>query len=154
MTVPPYDIFRGHPNKDATWVEALGSLAAANQCMAEHARQNPGPYFVFCHASREVQSSVDTSKREATTIEQGPLQRTNHIYSIMLMKKDSEWCVYQVKVKGDVGREFFVEIAASQNARNDVTKRIESLCEAHFNRLPQDGGIIYLNLNSQKECAR
>ncbi len=145
MSIPPYDIFRGHPNKDATWVEALDSLAAANHRMVEHARQNPGPYFIFCHISRAVQSSIDTSKTKAAMTEEGPLQRTNHIYSIMLMKKDSEWCVYQVKVTGEVHRDFFVEITASQNARGGVIKRIESFCESNFAKLPQDGGIISFN---------
>ncbi len=74
-------------------------------------------------------------------------QSGEHTYSIMLMKKDSEWCVYQVKVKGNVPRDFFVEITAPDNARNDVINRIESLCESQFNRLPQDGGLIYFNLN-------
>jgi hypothetical protein len=87
MSIPEYDILRGHPNKDATWVEALDTLAAANHRMVEHARQNAGPYFIVCHISRAVQSGSDTSKTKAATTEQGTLQRTNHIYSIMLMKK-------------------------------------------------------------------
>jgi hypothetical protein len=72
----------------------------------------------------------------------------NRVYSIMLMKKDSEWCVYQVKVTSDVHRLFFVEISAAQNARDDVINRIESLCESHFYKLPQDGGIIYFDLSA------
>jgi hypothetical protein len=59
-----------------------------------------------------------------------------------------EWSVYQVKVKGEVHRDFFVEITASQNAREGLIKRIESFCESNFANLPQDGGIISLNLSA------
>ncbi len=76
-----------------------------------------------------------------------PLQQRNRFYSIALMKKDSEWCVYHVKIAGDVRREFFVEITAAQTTRDGVTERLESLCEANFDSLPKDGGTIYLNLN-------
>jgi hypothetical protein len=60
-SVPPYDIFRGHPKKDPIWVETLNSLTAANVSMVVHARLNPGPYFIFCHATRAVLASIDTS---------------------------------------------------------------------------------------------
>jgi hypothetical protein len=59
--IPPYDIFRGHPNKDPMWVEALEDSAAAKKRMQYHAMQNPGPYFIFCHKTREVVASIDTS---------------------------------------------------------------------------------------------
>jgi hypothetical protein len=75
------------------------------------------------------------------------IKKANHVYSIQLMKKDSEWCVYQVKIKGDVHRDFFVEVTASSNASDVVIKAIESLCESTFDKLPQDGGTISLNLN-------
>jgi hypothetical protein len=65
MSAPLYDIFSGHPNEDPLWVEAVDSLAAANQRMAEHARQNPGPYFIFCHKNKAVLASVDTSMSDA-----------------------------------------------------------------------------------------
>jgi hypothetical protein len=54
MSVPPYDIFRGHPNKDIMSVEALDSLALAKDRIAECARRNPGPYFIFSHRSSAV----------------------------------------------------------------------------------------------------
>jgi hypothetical protein len=72
--------------------------------------------------------------------------QTNRIYSIALMKQDSQWSVYHVKIKGDTLRNFFVEAVASRIARDASLKRIESMCESNFDRLPQDGGIIYLNL--------
>ncbi len=65
MSIPPYDIFRGHPDKDAVWIEAMDSLAVANYRMAEHARQKPGPYFIFCHTNRVIVASVDTSMTDA-----------------------------------------------------------------------------------------
>jgi hypothetical protein len=152
--MPAYDNFRGHSDKDAMWVEALHNLAAANQRMAEHARQNPGPYFIFCQVSGAVQSSVDTSKTNPTTTEQRPLQ-TNRVYSIMLIKKDSQWCVHQVKVTGDVYRDFFVEITASQNARDDLVKRIESFCESNFGRLPENGRHYFARFKGwSKELSR
>jgi hypothetical protein len=72
--------------------------------------------------------------------------QTNRIYSIALMKEDSQWGVYYVKIKGGIQRDFFVETAASRIPRGDAINRVESLCEANFDRLPQDGGIISLNL--------
>jgi hypothetical protein len=60
-SIPPYDIFRGHPKKDRIWVEALDSLTTANDRMIEQARLNPGPYFIFCHSTRAVLASIDTS---------------------------------------------------------------------------------------------
>jgi hypothetical protein len=71
-----------------------------------------------------------------------PLGQSSRVYSIMLMKKDSEWCVYQVKIKSDVNRDFFVELTAAQNASDGVIKRIEAFCESNFDRLPQDGGLL------------
>jgi hypothetical protein len=65
MSVPLYDIFSVYPNKDTIWVEAVDNLAAANRCMAEHARENPGPYFIFCQRSCEVVGAVDTSMADA-----------------------------------------------------------------------------------------
>jgi hypothetical protein len=74
--------------------------------------------------------------------------QSNRIYSIALMKEDSQWCVYQVKITGGIERGFFVETVASRIPRGDSIKRIESLCEANFNRLPQDGGIISFDSNA------
>jgi hypothetical protein len=74
--------------------------------------------------------------------------QTNRIYSIALMKEDPEWCVYQVKIKGGIQRDFFVETVASRIARSDSIKRIESFCKSNFYRLPQDGGIIHFDLNA------
>ncbi len=72
----------------------------------------------------------------------------NRIYSIALMKEDSQWCVYHVRVKSDIQREFFVETVPSRIPRGDSIKRIESMCESNFDRLPQDGGVIHFNLET------
>jgi hypothetical protein len=61
MDVPQYDIFRGRHDEGAAWVEAVDGLDAANERMQYHALQNPGPYFVFCHRTRQVLASIDTS---------------------------------------------------------------------------------------------
>jgi hypothetical protein len=65
MSVPLYDIFSGHPSNGAIWVEAVDNLAAANDRMVEYARENPGPYFIFCHKNRVIVASVDTSMTDA-----------------------------------------------------------------------------------------
>jgi hypothetical protein len=74
--------------------------------------------------------------------------QTNRIYSIALMKEDSQWCVYHVKVKGDIQREFFAETVASRIPRGESIRRIKSLCESNCDRLPQDGGVIHFNLET------
>jgi hypothetical protein len=65
MSVPPYDIFRGNPNKDPMWLEAVDRVATAKSRMVEHALLKPGPYFIFCHISRTVLATIDTSMRDA-----------------------------------------------------------------------------------------
>jgi hypothetical protein len=77
-----------------------------------------------------------------------PSLQTNRTYSIALMKEDPQWCVYQVKIRGRIQRDFFVETVASRIARSDSIRRIESFCESNFYRLPQDGGTIYFDLNT------
>jgi hypothetical protein len=75
--------------------------------------------------------------------------QANRIYSIALMKEDWQWCVYQVQIKGGIRRDFFVEtVASSRIARGDSIKRIESMCESNFDKLPGDGGIIHFDLNA------
>jgi hypothetical protein len=61
MSVPQYDIFRGRHDESPTWVEAVDDSAVANERMQYHALQNPGPYFIFCHLTRRILASIDTS---------------------------------------------------------------------------------------------
>jgi hypothetical protein len=61
MSVPLYDVFRGHPNKEALWIEAVDGLGAANDRMKEHAQRIPGSYFVFCQRTHAVMARIDTS---------------------------------------------------------------------------------------------
>jgi hypothetical protein len=56
---------RTHRSNDAMWLEAASGLDAARSQMTEHARQNPGPYFIFCQNRRAVLASIDTSMSEA-----------------------------------------------------------------------------------------
>jgi hypothetical protein len=51
--------------------------------------------------------------------------RINRVYSIALMKEDWQCCVYYVKVKGGIQREFFVETVPSRIPRGDSIKPIE-----------------------------
>ena len=53
--------------------------------------------------------------------------QSNRIYSIALMKQDSQCSVYHVKIKGDTLRNFFVETVASRISPGDAIKRIELL---------------------------
>jgi hypothetical protein len=61
MSVPLYDVFRGHPNKEALWIEAVDGLGAANDRMKEHAQRIPAPYVVFCQRTHAVMARIDTS---------------------------------------------------------------------------------------------
>lgn len=85
-----------------------------------------------------------------TPVDASKMEAPNHIYSVTLMKKDSEWCVYYVKVRGDVHRDFFVETTAEQNARGDAMEPIEAFCESQFDKLPENGGIISLDLKGDQ----
>jgi hypothetical protein len=57
---PQYDIFSGHIDKDALWLEAVDGPGAACDRMKEHAKQTPGPYFVFCQKTHKVLAHIDT----------------------------------------------------------------------------------------------
>jgi hypothetical protein len=81
-----------------------------------------------------------------------PVQ-TNRIYSIALMKNDSQWCVYHVRIKSGIQRNFYVETVASRIPPGDAIKRIELLCEANFARLPEDWGIINFDLHAFSAAA-
>jgi hypothetical protein len=61
MKVPQYDIFSGHVDRDALWLETVEGLGAAVAKMKEYAEQSPGCYFVFCTHTHSVLASVDTS---------------------------------------------------------------------------------------------
>jgi hypothetical protein len=56
-----YDIFCGHDQNDAIWIDAVESLGAAADRMNQLARDQPGPYFVFCTNKYKVLASIDTS---------------------------------------------------------------------------------------------
>jgi hypothetical protein len=73
--------------------------------------------------------------------------RTDRTYSIALMKNDSQWCVYHVRIKSGIERNFYVEAASSRIPPGDAIKRIQLMCEANFESLPEDWGIIYFDLN-------
>jgi hypothetical protein len=42
-----FDIFSGHSDRDAVWLEAVEGLANAIQRMHEIAAERPGEYFIF-----------------------------------------------------------------------------------------------------------
>jgi hypothetical protein len=58
--------------------------------------------------------------------------QTNRIYSIALMKEDSQWWVYQVKIRGRIQRDFFVETVASRIARSDSITIVSTSASPSF----------------------
>jgi hypothetical protein len=71
FTLPPtamldatYDIFSGHVNKAALWIEAVDGLGNAYQRMTELAANSPGCYFIFCTRTQTVRGSINTGTSE------------------------------------------------------------------------------------------
>jgi len=62
MTAPTFDIFRGAPDKDAIWLEAVESLGIAFDRMKELATESPGPYFVFDTKSHKTLAFINTTQ--------------------------------------------------------------------------------------------
>ena len=60
MTEPTFDIFRGAPNKDAVWVEAVQGLSAARERMEQLAAEKSGEYFLFSTSSHTVLARTET----------------------------------------------------------------------------------------------
>lgn len=59
-----YDIFSGHDDGNAIWVDAVDGLAAAADRMNQLAREKPGPYFVLCTTKYKILTSIDTCTAE------------------------------------------------------------------------------------------
>jgi len=60
--IPTFDLFSGHFDADALWIEAVQGFGCAVERMKELAAQSPGPYFVFCTRTHKVLASIDTSR--------------------------------------------------------------------------------------------
>jgi hypothetical protein len=60
MRIPTYDIFAGHVDRDAIWMEAVPGLGAATDRMKELAQEKPGAYFVFSAEIHKVLASIET----------------------------------------------------------------------------------------------
>jgi hypothetical protein len=84
------------------------------------------------------------------TMQRRGFQEANHVYSIELIDGKSEPRIYRVKVTGAASHNFFVEINPSQNVRNKVEKGIEEWCERNFDKLPEDGQAIAVNLDENR----
>lgn len=84
------------------------------------------------------------------TMERQAFQKANRSYAIELIDGKSEPRIYRVKVTVAASRDFFVEIAPSQNARNSVEKGIEEWCERNFDRLSKDGMRIAIDLDENR----
>jgi len=64
MSDTTYDIFSGHLNNAALWIEAVEGLGNAYQRMTELAVNSPGCYFIFCTRTHTVGGSIHTRNRE------------------------------------------------------------------------------------------
>jgi len=62
MSVSTFDIFRGAPDKDAMWLEAVEELGIAFDRMKELAAESPGPYFVFDTKSHKTLAFINTAQ--------------------------------------------------------------------------------------------
>jgi hypothetical protein len=60
---PTFDIFRGTPNKDAVWIEAVKGLAAARERMKQIAAEKPGKYFLFSTSSQAILARIEISEK-------------------------------------------------------------------------------------------
>jgi hypothetical protein len=76
-----------------------------------------------------------------------PFQKPKHDYVVELVGKTTEPRVNSVKISGDASRHFFVEITATQNVRHGIPKDIEEWCRQHYDKLPEDGKRISVNLD-------
>ena len=59
-TEPPFDIFCGSPDKNASWYETVKGLANARARMEQIARVRPGRYFVFSRRDRSILAQIET----------------------------------------------------------------------------------------------
>jgi hypothetical protein len=76
-----------------------------------------------------------------------PFRKPKYDCTIELVGKTTEPRVYSVKISGDASRHFFVEITATQNARHGIPRDIETWCRQHYDRLPEDGKRIAIDLD-------
>jgi hypothetical protein len=76
-----------------------------------------------------------------------PFPKPKHDYTIELLGKTTEPRVYSVKISGDTSRHFFVEITTTQNVRTGIPRDIEWWCRQHYDRLPEDGKRIAIDLD-------
>ena len=76
-----------------------------------------------------------------------PFQKAKVVFSIQIVNRVGEPRIYQVKITGDDGRNFFVGITPTQNARHGVKVLIQTWCEQHRDKLPKDGETIAMDLD-------
>ena len=80
-----------------------------------------------------------------------PFQKTRRSYSIQLVGKVTDPRVYQVEITGEDERSFRVAITPTQNVRHGVKTDIREWCEQHFNQLPQEGGLVAVDLDEVRK---
>jgi len=56
-----FDIFSGHQDGDAVWLEAVEGLGTAYERMKKLARDTPGRYFIFDAHHHKVLALTDSS---------------------------------------------------------------------------------------------
>ncbi|HWF38236.1 MAG TPA: hypothetical protein VG322_06945 [Candidatus Acidoferrales bacterium] len=59
-TEPRFDIFSGHIDKNALWIETVEGLSNARERMEQIATEKPGQYFIFSPMSHAVLAQIET----------------------------------------------------------------------------------------------
>jgi hypothetical protein len=60
LTEAKFDIFSGHIDSNAMWLESVEGLSRARDRMRQIAVEKPGYYFVFSPVSNSVLSEIET----------------------------------------------------------------------------------------------
>jgi len=63
---PLLDIFRGLPDGNAVWVEAVDGLASAKERMKQLSRELPDSYFVFSRRDHTILAFASTAAPESS----------------------------------------------------------------------------------------
>lgn len=69
---PPFDIFCGSPDKNASWYETVKGLANARARMEQIARVRPGSYFVFSRRDHSILARIETFPDADATLASNP----------------------------------------------------------------------------------
>ena len=66
LSGPPLDVFRGVPDGDAVWVEAVDGLASAKERMEQLTGNAPDSYFIFNRRDHTILAFASTASPESS----------------------------------------------------------------------------------------